>query len=102
MICIYGVSDSQESSVGTATGYRLEDQIIGVKFLAGAGNFFDTMYRVTLEPTHPPIQWILGDLSLGIKWLRHEADHSPPPSAKVKEHMGNIDAVPNTSSWYGA
>jgi hypothetical protein len=27
------------SSVGTATGYGLDDQMIGARFLAGAGNF---------------------------------------------------------------
>jgi len=34
--------------------------------------------------TQPPIKWVLGDLSLGVKWLGHEADHSLPPSAKDK------------------
>jgi hypothetical protein len=29
---------SQDSSVGIATGYRLDDRIIVVRFLAGAGN----------------------------------------------------------------
>jgi hypothetical protein len=28
-----------------------------------------------------------GDLSLGVKQLGPEADHSPPPSAEVKEYM---------------
>jgi hypothetical protein len=30
---------SRDSSVGIATGYRLDDQMIGVRFPAGAGNF---------------------------------------------------------------
>jgi hypothetical protein len=35
---------------------------------------------------HPsPLQWIPGDLSLGIKQSGREADHSPPYSAEVKE-----------------
>jgi hypothetical protein len=34
--------------------------------------------RTALEPTHPPIQWIRAALSLGLKWLGCEADHSPP------------------------
>jgi hypothetical protein len=39
---------------------------------------------MALGPSQPPIQWVLGALSLGIKQLGHEADHSPPPSAEVK------------------
>jgi len=31
------------------------------------------------------IQWVPGAISLGLKWLGCEADHSPPSSAKVKE-----------------
>jgi hypothetical protein len=47
----------------------------------GLGIFlFTTASRTALEPTQPPIQWAPGALSLG-----HEADHSPPLSAKVKE-----------------
>jgi hypothetical protein len=37
-----------------------------------------------LGPTHLPIQWVSGSVSLGVKWHGHEADHSPPYSAKVK------------------
>jgi hypothetical protein len=35
--------------------------------------------------TQPPIQWVPGALSLGIKRQRHKVDHSPPSSAEVKE-----------------
>jgi len=33
---------------------------------------------------HPPIQWVPGALSLGVKRSGREADHSPPSSAEVK------------------
>jgi hypothetical protein len=33
----------------------------------------------------PPIQWVLGALSLGVKLPGREANHSPPSSAEVKE-----------------
>jgi hypothetical protein len=45
----------------------------------GLGIFlFDTMSRPALGLTQPPIQWVPGALSLEVKWLGHEADHSPP------------------------
>jgi hypothetical protein len=41
--------------------------------------------RTALEPTQPPIQWILGALSLGVNRSEPEAGHSPPSSAEIKE-----------------
>jgi hypothetical protein len=38
-----------------------------------------------LGPTQPPIQWGTEDLSLVVKRLRREADHSPPTSAEIKK-----------------
>jgi len=43
-----------------------------------------TMTRLALGPTQPPIQWLGGAPSLGIRQLGHEADHSSPSSAEVK------------------
>jgi hypothetical protein len=40
--------------------------------------------------------------SLGVKQPGHEADHSPPSSAKVKEWVGLYLHSPNTPSWHGA
>jgi hypothetical protein len=52
----------------------------------GLGIFlFTTVSRTALGPTQPPIQWVPGALSLGVKRPGREADHSPPSSAKVKE-----------------
>jgi len=45
---------------------------------------FATTSRPGLGPTQPPIQWVLGALSSGVKQLEHEADHTPLSSAKVK------------------
>jgi hypothetical protein len=51
----------------------------------GLGIFlFTTMSRMAPGPTQPPIQWVPGALSLGVKRPGREADHSPPSSAKVK------------------
>jgi hypothetical protein len=45
---------------------------------------FTTASILALRPTQPPIQWVPGALSLGVKWLGCEVDHSPPSNAKVK------------------
>jgi hypothetical protein len=44
---------------------------------------FDTTSRPTLGSTQSPIQWVPVVLP-GVRWLRHEAHHSPPSSADVK------------------
>jgi hypothetical protein len=52
----------------------------------GLGIFlFFTLSRLALGPTHSPIQWVPGALSLGVEWPGREADHSPPSTAEVKE-----------------
>jgi hypothetical protein len=43
-----------------------------------------------LGATQPPIQWVPGALSLGVKWPGREADHSPLSSAELK----NGGAIP--------
>jgi hypothetical protein len=54
----------------------------------GLGIFlFTTASRTPLGPTKPPIQWIPGALSLGVKRPGREADHSPSYSAEVKEYL---------------
>jgi hypothetical protein len=42
-------------AVCIATGYGPDDGMIGVRFSAEAGNFFDTASRPVLGPTQPPI-----------------------------------------------
>jgi hypothetical protein len=49
----------------------------------------------------PPTHQVQGALSLGIKQLGHEADHSFPFSAEVN-NGGAISALPHISSWCGA
>jgi hypothetical protein len=64
-------------------GYGLDHR--GFKSRQGLGIFLiTTASRPALGSTRPPIQWIPGTLSLGVKRPGCEADHSSPSSAKVK------------------
>jgi hypothetical protein len=59
--------------------------VLGFNSRRGQGNFlFTTASRTALGPTQPLNQWVKGALSLGVKWPGHEADHSPPSSAEIK------------------
>jgi hypothetical protein len=46
---------------------------------------FPSSSRAVLGPTQPPIQWVPGAISPGVKWPEREANHSPPTSAEVKK-----------------
>jgi hypothetical protein len=77
---------SRNSSVGIASGYGLDDRTIGVRFPAGAGNFYLRHRVQTGSGAHPTFYPIGTSGSfLGLKWPGREADHSPPYSAEVKE-----------------
>jgi hypothetical protein len=69
-----------------ALHYGLDDRGSRVRFSAELGIFlFTTVFRTTLGPTQPPIQWVPGALSLGVKRPGCETDHLPPSRAEVKE-----------------
>jgi hypothetical protein len=62
---------------GIALGYGLDDQ--GFESQEGLGIIlFTTVSRLALGPTQLPIQGVQGALSLGVKQLDCEADHSRP------------------------
>jgi hypothetical protein len=63
---------------------------------------FTTASRMALEPTQPPIQWVPGALSWGVKRPGREADHSPPSSAEAKEWVELYLHSSNMPSWRGA
>jgi hypothetical protein len=50
-----------------------------------SNKLFTTASRTALGPTLPPIQWVPGALSPGVKRSGHEAEHSPPASVEVKD-----------------
>jgi hypothetical protein len=75
-------------------GYGLNDRSSGVRFLAGAGNFFLRHSVQTGSGAHePPIEWVRGALFPGVKRPAREADHSPPCSAEVK-NAWNYTSIP--------
>jgi hypothetical protein len=76
--------------------------VAGLGLIAGRGKkFFSSQWhQMGTGPTQPHIQWVLGALSLGIKWPGHEAHHSPPSSAEVKSEA--FLPLPNAFSWSGA
>jgi hypothetical protein len=61
------------------------------------GFLFNTAYRPALRVTQPSIPCVPGALSPGVKGMEHEADHSSPPSAEVKNGRA-IPPLPHTCS----
>jgi hypothetical protein len=55
---------------------------------------FSIAYRPTLGPTQPPIQWVPGALSAGVKRPGREAYHSPLSSAEAKNTWSNTSTPP--------
>jgi hypothetical protein len=54
---------------------------------------FTTASRTALASTQPPIQWVRGALSLGVRRPGREARHSPPSSAGQRMSR-NIPPLP--------
>jgi len=55
--------------------------------------FFSPPQQSALGPTHPPIQWVSGNLSLEVKRPERESDHPPPSSVEVK-NAWNCTSIP--------
>jgi hypothetical protein len=80
------ISRSRDSSVGIALDYGLDYRGSRVRFLAGARNF-SLHHRVQNGSGAHAASYPMGTRGSfpGIKRPGHEADNSPPSSAKVKE-----------------
>jgi hypothetical protein len=63
------------------------------------GSLQSWLLTSSLVPTQPPIWWVPGALSTGVKRLGHEADHSSPSSADVK-NGGAVPPLPHMFSWH--
>jgi hypothetical protein len=69
------------------TGYGLH----GPRSIPGTSRFFFSPQRSAF-----PIRWVPGAPPPGIKRQGHEADHSPPSSAEVK-NGGALPPLPHMS-----
>jgi hypothetical protein len=86
---------SRDNVVGIATGYGLERQTGRSSSPGRVKNFlFFTPSRLALGPTQPPIQWVPGVLSPGVKRPGRGTGHSPPTSAKVNKMWIYISTSP--------
>jgi hypothetical protein len=65
--------------------YGLDDRAFEVRSPAGAEDFpLASVFRPTLGPTQPPVQWVPEGPFPGDKARPgSDADHSPPSSAEV-------------------
>jgi hypothetical protein len=62
------VTRSRGSSVSIVSDYGLDDRAIEVRSPAGAEDFpLTSVSRPALGPTQPPVQWVPGVLSPGVK-----------------------------------
>jgi hypothetical protein len=84
---------SRDSSVGIAT-----DWTVRVRFPTF---LYSTAFRAALRSIQPPIQWVPGAISPGVKRPGCATDHSPPSSVEVK-NGGELHLHPYMSACRGA
>jgi hypothetical protein len=112
-VCVWGGGGELGWLRGIAPGNRLDD--LGFESQQGLGIFiFTIVSRPALGTTQPPIQWVPEALSLGIKQLGYEADHSPSSSVAFRawcsikaqgQHMFILEVIISHTlysllSWY--
>jgi hypothetical protein len=86
---------SRDSSVGIATGYRLEGRGSTFRFPAGAGNFSLHHCVQKGSGTHTALYPMgAGGSFLLVKRPRREADHTPPTIDEVKNAWSYISSSP--------
>jgi len=90
--------NSSQLRAGVATGYGLQDQDSEIRSWAGTRNSY---LRQCVQS--PPSFLSIGYRGLlrGVKRSGHEADNSPPSSAKIQECMALFLQL-NTSSCHDA
>jgi hypothetical protein len=86
---------SRNSYIGIATGCGLDSWGVGVRVPVGGKIFLLSMFtRPVLGPTQPPIQWVPGNLTPGLKRPGSEAHHSPPTNAEVRNKWISTSTPP--------
>jgi hypothetical protein len=73
----------RNNSVGMATSYELDGK--GIQYWWGLN--FPQPSRPVLWSIQPPVQWVLGLFSQGVKRKNVELNHFPPNSVEVKERV---------------
>jgi hypothetical protein len=68
--------------------------VLGFDSRRGLGIFLFTVSRLALGSIHPPIHWVPGALSVGVKRPERETDHLPPSSAEVKNAWSCTSILP--------
>jgi hypothetical protein len=99
----YIPSRNGDSAVCIAIGYGLDGQGVGVQVLIRAR--FSFLRIVQTSSRAHPTSYPMGAgraVSPGVKQLGHEADHSPPNNAEVKNLYGSTHPLPPMSSWHSA
>jgi hypothetical protein len=97
---------SRDRLVSIATGYWLGGRGSGFRFRA-RGKYFSQLYngKTGSRAHYPPIQWVPEGVSprggRGGNVSGHEADHSSPLSAEIK-NVGAIPPLFHMSSWRSA
>jgi hypothetical protein len=71
--------------VGIVTGYGLDDRGVGVRVPVGQEFSLLQAVHIGSGSTQPPIKWVQGTLSPGVKRPGRETDHSTLASAEVKK-----------------
>jgi hypothetical protein len=86
---------SHDSSFSIALGYGLDDRGSRVRFPVGDGNFSLHHHVQNGSRAHPASYPMDTRGSFpGVEWPGHEADHSPPSSAKVKNAWSYTSTPP--------
>jgi hypothetical protein len=76
---------SRVSSGSIVSDYGLDDRAIGVRSPAGAKDFSSILCVQTGSGAQPPVKWVPGVLSPGVKARPgRDADRSPPSSVEVE------------------
>jgi hypothetical protein len=87
-------------SVSIVSDYRLDDWVIEAGSPAEENRIFPlaSVSRPALGPNQPPVQWVLGALSPGVKrGPGRDADHSPPLVTRSRVGMSYTSSPPCVS-----